>query len=307
MRAGIMVKDGSALERLAKIDRALLDKTGTLTMGKPVPDPAVLRNLPKDVAGVALALASHSRHPISRALADALVGLGYRAAELSDVAERPGEGVFASWRGTNVSLRRPEAASGIAVTLDIAGRPAWLIPFADRLRPDAAEALDRLAKMRIETAIISGDHAASVREVAREIGLAASAEVSPQAKQEAIAALQAQGHHVLMVGDGLNDGPALAKANASMAPGSASDVGLQAADFVFVQNSLLALPRAVSTARATMRVVKQNFVLAIGYNILAVPLAVAGFVTPMIAALAMSASSLIVVGNSLRLARAARK
>ena len=250
MRAGIMVKDGSALERLATVDRALLDKTGTLTMGRPVPDPEVLRNLPPDAAAVALALASHSRHPISRALAEALAALGYRAADLADVAERPGEGVFATWQGLRASLRRPEAASGVAVTLDIAGRPAWLIPFADRLRPDAAEALDRLAKLQIETSIISGDHAASVQDVAREIGIAARAEVSPQAKQEAIAQLQEAGHHVLMVGDGLNDGPALAKANSSMAPGSASDVGLQASDLVFVQDSLLALPRAVSTARA---------------------------------------------------------
>ena len=109
-----------------------------------------------------------------------------------------------------------------------------------------------------------------------------------------------------MAGDGLNDGPALAKADASIAPGSASDVGLQASDLVFVQESLLALPRAVRTARATMRVVKQNFALAIGYNLFAVPLAMAGMVTPMIAAIAMSGSSLIVVGNSLRLARAAR-
>jgi len=307
MRAGIMVKDGSALERLAKADRALLDKTGTLTLGKPVPDPAVLDGLSADAAAVALSLASHSRHPVSRALADALAAAGHRATELAEVEERPGEGVFALWQGRKVALCRPESARGVAVTLDMAGHEARLIPFSDRLRPDCAEALERLARMGVESSILSGDHLASVSQVAHETGLFAQAEASPQDKQDVIARLQGAGRHVLMVGDGLNDGPALAKADSSIAPGSASDVGLQASDFVFVQDSLLALPRTVHTARATMRVVKQNFVLAIGYNIIAVPLAIAGFVTPMIAAIAMSTSSLIVVANSLRLAGAAKK
>lgn len=306
MRAGIMVKDGSALERLAQIDRALLDKTGTLTRGKPAPDPAVLAALPRDAAAVALSLASHSRHPISRALADALVAAGHRAVTLDDVEERAGTGVFANWQGLPVALRRPESSSGIAVTLDIADRPTWLIPFADRLRPDCAEALDRLKQLGVEVSILSGDNAASVGEVARETRLFAQAEASPQDKQDLIKRLQGAGRKVLMVGDGLNDGPALAKADASIAPGSASDVGLQASDFVFMQDSLLALPRAVEVSRKTLRVVKQNFVLAIGYNCLAVPLAIAGYVNPMIAAISMSSSSLIVVANSLRLGRAIR-
>ena len=306
MRAGIMVKDGSALERLARIDRALLDKTGTLTMGRPVPDPAVIASLPPAAAGVALALASHSKHPISQALSAALAAKGHRAAELSLVEERPGEGVFACWQGRKVALRRPDSAGGMAVTLFLEGEPTWVIPCSDRLRPDATEALQRLARLGISASILSGDRQDAVERVAQELGLDGLGEADPARKQAAIAALQAAGHRVLMVGDGLNDGPAMARADASMAPGSASDVGLQASDLVFVQDSLIALPRAVNAARATMRVVRQNFALAVGYNICAVPLAIAGYVTPMIAAIAMSTSSLVVVGNSLRLARAAR-
>ena len=306
MRAGIMVKDGSALERLAKVDRALLDKTGTLTLGRPLPDPAVLASLAPDEASVCLALASHSRHPLSRALADALTLAGHRAAPLSEVAEVPGSGVFARWNGMNVALRRPEAATGIASALAIGDGPVRLISYADRLRPDAAEALARLRRLGIGPSIISGDNPAAVAQVARETGLLAQASATPAAKQEAIARLQAADHNVLMVGDGLNDGPALAAANASIAPGSASDVGLQAADLVFVSDSLLAVPRAVAASRASMRIVRQNFALAIGYNVLAVPLALAGLLTPLIAAAAMSASSLIVVANSLRLARAVK-
>ncbi|MGZ3233526.1 MAG: heavy metal translocating P-type ATPase [Croceibacterium sp.] len=307
MRAGIMVKDGSALERLATVDRALLDKTGTLTMGKPLPDPAALLALGADEAAVALALASHSRHPLSRALASSLAGWGIAAAPLSDVSERAGEGVFARWHGLDVSLSRPQGAGAtIAAALAIGGRPVRLIRFSDRLRPDSAAALAELRKLGVECSILSGDRTEAVGEIALATGLTAQANASPADKQALVGRLRANGRKVLVVGDGLNDGPALAAADASMAPGSASDVGLQAADLVFVQDSLLALPRAVRAARRTMAVVRQNFALAIGYNVLAVPLAIAGLVTPLVAAVAMSTSSLIVVANSLRLARAAK-
>ncbi len=306
MRQGVMVKDGSALERLAGIDRALLDKTGTLTMGRPLPDPIVLNALPADAAAIALSLASHSRHPLSRALVEALAGRGVRTVVLRDVHEEAGQGVRGTCNGVAVALHRPEAASGIATALDIAGRPTWLIPFADRLRPDAAAALAKLKALDVECSILSGDNFHAVAEVARTTGLTAQSSASPAAKQEVIARLQGAARQVLMVGDGLNDGPALSAANASIAPGSASDVGRQTADLVFLGDSLDALPRAVAAARRTMAVVRQNFILAIGYNLLAVPLAMAGLVTPLIAAAAMSASSLIVVANSLRLIRAAR-
>jgi Cu2+-exporting ATPase len=227
------------------------------------------------------------------------------------VAEQAGQGVTARWAGLTVALHRPEPRDGrtggaLVTALAIEGRPTRLIHFADRLRPDTTEALAQLSAMGIDGAILSGDNADAVAEAARETGLPARAEASPQDKRDAIDALRRDGAHVLMVGDGLNDGPALAAAHASMAPGSASDVGRQAADFVFLGDSLLAVPRAVAAARRTMRVVRQNFVLAIGYNVLAVPLAIFGYITPLLAAIAMSTSSLIVIANSLRLTRAAR-
>lgn len=266
----------------------------------------MLANLSEEAAGVALGLASHSHHPLSRSLAEALAKAGYLAAKLDQVEETPGEGLTALWFGHKVALRRPEAGSGMAAALQIAGRPTVLIPFADRLRPGAAKALAELKSMGIAASILSGDNGPSVALLARETGLFAQSSASPSDKLEAIRIAQLTGYRVLMVGDGLNDGPALSAADASMAPGTASDVGRQAADLVFLGNSLIALPRAIRGARRTMRIVQQNFVLAIGYNALAVPLAIMGLVTPLLAAVAMSTSSLIVIANSLRLARAAR-
>lgn len=306
MREGIMVKDGSAIERMTLVDRVLLDKTGSLTLGKPEPDAAVVEALDSEAAAIALGLASHSRHPHSRALEAALLARGHRAVPIAGVAETAGIGLSGTWNGRQVSLGRNDAADVVSTTLRIAGRDAVLIPFTDQLRPDAHAALARLRALGLKVSLLSGDNHKAVAEVAADVGLEAQAAANPAEKREAIAALQAAGHKVLMVGDGLNDGPALAAADASIAPGSASDVGRQAADLVFLGDSLNALPRAVLAARRTMRVVRQNFALAIGYNVFAVPLAIMGYVNPMIAAAAMSGSSLIVVANSLRLVRAAK-
>ena len=306
MRCGIMVKDGSALERLARIDRALIDKTGSLTMGQPMPDVSGLAALSADEAAVALGLASHSRHPLSRALAAALIASGYRAAQIDHVSEEPGYGLRGQWQGVDVALRRPDSAATSAVALEITGGPVRLITFADRLRPDHDEALRQLKGLGVECSILSGDNIRAVAEASRATGLTAQANASPSDKCDAVSRLQNAGRNVLMVGDGLNDGPALAAADASIAPGTASDVGRQAADLVFLGDSLLALPSALRAAQRTMRVVRQNFALAIGYNVFAVPLAILGYITPLLAAIAMSTSSLIVIANSLRLIRAAR-
>jgi len=154
---------------------------------------------------------------------------------------------------------------------------------------------------------MSGDRSGAVREVATTLGLFGRCGMQPQDKLAELERLKAAGHCPLMVGDGLNDGPALAAAHASIAPGTASDASQQAADAVFLGNPLAPVLAALNVSRQTMQIVKQNFLLAIGYNVLAVPLAIMGYVTPLIAAIAMSTSSLIVIGNSLRLARSAAR
>ncbi len=314
MRQGVIIKDGSALERLAAADMVLIDKTGTLTLGRPVPVAALaLSDAEKPVA---LALAQTSRHPLAKALASALaaalVADAVQPALLSDLFEAPGLGVGAVVDGLPVRLGRPDWVGGEASgeTLVTAFRlgdgPVRLLGFHDGLRPDAADALARLTALGLPVRMISGDRAAAVAAVAGPLGLEALSEMQPGDKLAHIEALQAQGHHVLMVGDGLNDGPALKAASVAMAPASASDVGKTAADLVFMGDRLLPVAQAVLAARRTMAVVRQNFALAIGYNIVAVPLAIAGQVTPLVAAIAMSGSSLIVVANALRLRSAAQ-
>lgn len=304
MRAGILVKDGSALERLAEADRALFDKTGTLTLGR-----AELTNadsLTAEQKQVALTLARASRHPLSDAIRRALELEQVSAAALTDVCEEPGFGVTGLYRELEVRLGRGDSAGALATTLVIGTAPPVRLLFEDCLRPDAAEALEHLRNLGISSSVASGDNATSVARAIQGLGLTAQTSMSPQDKLRAIARLQGAGHKVLMVGDGLNDGPALAAGHVSMAPASASDVGQNAADAVFLGEGLMAVPKAVAAARRTLRIVRQNFVIAIGYNAIAVPLALAGKVTPLVAALAMSGSSIIVVANALRLRNAAR-
>ena len=311
MRRGILLKDGSALERMAEADTVRFDKTGTLTLGRP--ELADALPLAGDAARAALALTLASRHPLAKALMAALTGAGVPPAAIDDVREEPGRGVSARWGGRSVRLGSPEWL-GIAVPphadlvtgFELEGAPPVLLRFTDPLRPDAAAAVAALRAQGMGTAILSGDRTEAVAPVAAALEMPFDAGLKPLEKLAAIEALHGAGHRVLMVGDGLNDGPALAAGHVSVAPASASDVGQTAADYVFMGGGLMPVAIAVRAARRTLRVVRQNFGLAIGYNILAVPLALAGQVTPLIAAIAMSCSSLLVVGNALRLRGCAR-
>ncbi len=305
MRRGVLVKDGSALERLAEADHVVFDKTGTLTLGEP--RPVDLDRLTNHEKSIALALAQSSRHPLSRGLAAALRSLGVHPSALDRITEQAGEGVSGLDGSRPVALVRPKVTSGEGPACELRiGDERILIDFTDPLRPDVANAAAALAALGLEVSILSGDARDAVAAVADRLALPFVAGVTPAEKLAYLAELEQRGKRVLMVGDGLNDGPALAAAHVSMAPGGASDVSRQAADAVFLGDSLMPVADAVRAARRTMRTVRQNFRLAVGYNVIAVPIAVAGFVTPLIAALAMSLSSLIVVGNSLRLTRGAR-
>ncbi len=312
MRRGILIRDGAGLERLAEADMALMDKTGTLTLGRPLLlDLGGL--LPEEVL-VALALARASRHPLARALATALDG-GV-AADVIDLEETPGLGLTATYRGVQVVLGRIDIGTGdpaesltnhhaLTTAFRLGDGPVRLIRFEDALRPGAAAAVVQLTALGLEPTIVSGDLGRRVDRLAETLGVTGFGGLTPQDKLDLIQSRQAAGRRVLMIGDGLNDGPALSAAHVSMAPSSASDVGQNSADLIFLGESLAALPIAIVAARKTMRVVRQNFAMAIGYNALAVPVAIAGLATPLVAALAMSLSSLIVVGNSLRLRSAA--
>jgi len=297
------VKDGSALERLAEADRVIFDKTGTLTLGRPeLVNPA---DLPTDARPIALALAQASRHPLAEAIRRALENEHVPAAELKSVVEQPGFGISATLNGRPVSLARGDTSDGLSTTLTWPGGKI-VLRLADHLRPDALEAIVRLRSLGLEASVASGDNSRSVAGAIAGLGLTAQTGMQPRDKLDLIGRLRQSGHKILMVGDGLNDGPALAAGHASLAPASASDVGQNAADAVFLGDSLLPVAKAIAAARRTMRVVRQNFIIAIGYNAIAVPLAFMGKVTPLVAALAMSGSSLIVVGNALRLRNAAQ-
>jgi Cu2+-exporting ATPase len=299
--SGIMVRDGAALERLAEIDGVVFDKTGTLTLGKPSVCDA--QAFDAGTLGIAAAIASHSRHPYSVAIAAA----GEAAAMRFDqVREIPGCGLEASAGASEYRFGRPDwAAAGhthaddaaVACTKD--GRLLAAFRLDDRLRQESQAAIRSLRSQGLTVEILSGDADQAVGKVAKTLGIQYRSRVSPAGKVEHLAA--AGGRKLLMVGDGLNDAPALAAAHASMAPASAADVGRNAADLVFLRESLMAVPRAIAVARQAGRLIRQNIALAVIYNAIAVPIAIAGEVTPLIAAAAMSLSSVLVVTNSLRL------
>jgi Cu2+-exporting ATPase len=302
---GTLIKAPDGLERLAEIDTVVLDKTGTLTLGQPSLAAGCI--VSDEALAAAARLAAASRHPYARAVVRAAETRGLTIAPTGDVREVAGFGLeqtspdgaerlgSAAWCG---------AAPGgqAAVCYRAADGTVTALAFEDRLRPDAAEMVAALRRSGLAVELLSGDRPEVVSAAAAETGIDRwQARALPTDKIARLDALKAQGAKVLMVGDGLNDAAALAATHASLSPSTAADISQTAADAVFQGEKLAPMLETLAVARTAHRMSLQNFAIALAYNLVFVPLAVVGLVTPLLAAIAMSASSIAVTANAVRL------
>lgn len=311
---GLLVVRGHALEGLARVSHWVFDKTGTLTLGElRLLDSRVYRDLsPEHALALAAALESASEHPLARAFATAAPTAALAAC---DIRNTPGYGVAGCVDGRQLRLGRAEfvcpdlpvpAVNGNDSVVWLGDDQGWLAQFTlgDTLRPDALSTVQALQAAGIQVSLLSGDRAATVAAVARQLGIAEwRGDLTPADKLAAVAALQAEGAVVAMTGDGINDAPVLAAAQVSVALAQGTEAAQCAADLVLTGDRLTPLARGLHTARATRRVIRQNLTWALLYNLIALPLAIAGWVTPWLAGLGMSGSSLLVVVNAWRLSR----
>lgn len=314
-RTGVLLNSGDAIERLAEVDRVVFDKTGTLTL--PELDVANAIDIPEAEFALAGRLALSSHHPVAAAVARA----SGAKKPLAGIEEVAGQGVRGHVGAIEVRLGRPSfcGADRLADRILCNDPEASVVAFRygevchvfavrQRLRADAAAAVAALVRAGIAVEILSGDREPAVRHAARFLGIHEwRAGVTPADKIARIDELKRQGFKVMMVGDGMNDAPALAAAHASMSPVTATHLSQATADLVFLGNRLTPVVAAIGFSRKALRLMRQNLWLAAGYNLLAVPLAIAGLATPLVAAAAMSGSSLLVILNALRAHRGVRE
>jgi P-type Cu2+ transporter len=311
-RAGVILNAGDVIERLADIDTVIFDKTGTLTL--PEPRVAEVERIDPELTEQAARLALSSHHPLAAALArEARERVPYCGA-----VEEAGCGVRALIAGSEARLGsrdfcgmmdEPRAGGdGLSEIAFVRGQERAIFTFRQKIRPDAGAVVAALRRQGLDIRILSGDRARAVAPVADALGIRDwIAELKPAGKIAAIDRLKAQGRRVLMVGDGLNDAPALAAAHVSLSPISAAHITQAQADAVFLGDRLAPVRAAIATARLAMRLMRQNLWFAVVYNTIAVPIAIAGYVTPLIAAVAMSSSSALVTLNALRASSCAKQ
>ncbi len=325
---GVLIRGPEVLEDTRRADTIVLDKTGTVTTGRM----SLVSVVPAaDVDEVDLlrwagAVEDASEHPIARAVADAAIARFDRLPTVENFAAVPGRGARGEVDGHTVWVGQPEwveNSSGavlsadldvlgavhrgdgqIVVAVAVDGHAYGLLGVADQVRPSSAAAVSRLRELGLTPMLVTGDHAETANAVAATIGVpAVLSAVSPEEKVEVVKRLAADGHVVAMVGDGVNDAAALATADLGLSMGSGTDAAIEASALTLVREDLLAAVDAIRLSRATLRTIKQNLFWAFIYNVVAIPVAMAGLLNPMIAAAAMAASSVCVVANSLRLRR----
>lgn len=313
-RAGVLLNSGDAIERVADVDHVIFDKTGTLTL----PDLEVVNadDVPEFALGLAGRLALSSHHPVAAAVAQA----SSAKTPLLGAIEEPGQGVRGAVDGVEARLGRPSFCGAEKMAADRAcldpeasfvafsfGETKYVFSVRQALRPDARVIVASLKERNIAVEILSGDREPAVRAAARALGIGEwRAAVTPADKVARIEELKRNGHKVMMVGDGLNDAPSLAAAHVSMSPINSAHLSQATADLVFLGKPLAPVITAIDYARKALHLMRQNLWLAVGYNILAVPIAISGMVTPLIAAAAMSGSSILVMLNALRVRRVAQ-
>ncbi|WP_223633064.1 cation-translocating P-type ATPase [Rhodobacter sp. TJ_12] len=304
-RKGLLIKDGTALERLAEVDTVVFDKTGTLTLGAPVPEN--LGDFDTETLSIAAALAAASAHPLAKAIHAGALEMGVAPARLDDLREVPGFGVEGRLGKRKLRLGRSDwvGADPVETTathLRLGEAPPVTFRFSDHLRPGAAEGVALLRAKGKQVLLVSGDVEAAVAKLAQKLSISEwRSGALPAEKAALVADLMGQGRRVLMVGDGLNDTAALAAAHVSISPATALDAARTASDIVLLGQDLAPVGDALRIAKQARARIKQNFAISAVYNTVAVPLALIGLATPLWAALAMSSSSITVSLNSLRL------